>query len=160
MRAWRGSRPPILRRRGRRVATTLFCGELRRGDVVLVVTAASREEDLVGRVEGVQVVTALDEGGPQREAEERLVGHVDGLERPGGVHRLAHGDRQADGAQLGDEGAQDVEHALGRAPEDLAGGLVDVGLVLEQDVQCLGDDLLTELVAAQDHQRAGPVQGL
>ena len=88
---------------------------------------------------------------------------LDGLHR---VEVLCQRDRQPRVAQLAHEAAEQVQHdrlpsgsrrRLGLDRQFL-GGLLDVGLVLEQDVQRLLGLLDIDVLDAQQHQCPRPVQ--
>ena len=145
-------------------------------DVVLA--PPQREVDLEDGLEGLPVGVVFDHGGGQGVLEGLPVLEGDVAQGLHGIEVLGQAHRDAGGAQLLDESRQRLQQAgraagrqadggpvstIGRArPRTLQvlGRLVDVGLVLEQDVERLGGRLGVDRLDPEQQQGAGPVERL
>ncbi len=85
-----------------------------------------------------KVTAVLDEGGSQSRLQRVPVPHVYLAHRTHGIKALDHENRDANRPQFADEVGEEVEHASAGRQLEFFGGLLDVGLVLEEDVKRTG----------------------
>ena len=101
----------------------------------------------------------LDQRRPERVLERLAILDRDMLHRFHCIEVLRQADRKASIPEFDDKAVQEFQHGL-VVDRKLFSGLRNVGLVFQQDVERFLGSLLIDRVDVENHQGAGPVEGL
>ena len=119
------------------------------------------EVDVEGSVKGSLVLTVFDEGGRECSLKPGPPIHGDFGDGTSGIEMFGEGNRNSRTTQFGNEARELFDHEvdLEVCGEQLFGRPINVGLVLQENVQSLFHRGFVDAVDAKDEQGACPVNG-